>query len=268
MAKVVRAISSNPGIRSSYTKRLLKELEAMQHSIAYWLKSAYTARESEIVSDNAITGDASPVWAILARFNSDQRRWLKRWNKMANWLGKWFVNSIDRQTSTSLAAAFKDAGFTVKFNPNRVTNMVSQALIAENVDLIKSIPQQYLNDVKGIVTRGVSAGHDFGYIAEELGKRYEITQRRAKLIARDQTDKATQSIARTRDQELGITEGIWEHWPGKHTSRETHRAMNGKRFKLSEGLYDSSVKRNVLPGELVACRCKYRRIIPELGEAS
>lgn len=260
MSRIVRAISSNPGIRSTYSKRLIREIDAMHRSVLYWLKAAYTARESEIV------GDASPVWDILARFDAAQRMWLKRWSKMSDWLARRFVSSIDRQTATSLAAAFKDAGFTVKMNPTRATNMVSQALIAENVDLIKSIPQRYLSEVRGIITRGISSGNDFGYVAEELGKRYDITERRAKLIARDQIDKATQAIARVHDQELGITEGIWEHWPGKHTSRASHKAMDGKRFKLSEGLYDSTVGRNVMPGELPCCRCKYRKIVPELGE--
>ena len=52
--------------------------------------------------------------------------------------------------------------------------------------------------------------------------------------------------------------------PGQKRSRETHRHdMNGKRFFISEGLYDPAVGRKVLPGELVCFRCVYRRILPE-----
>ncbi|WP_304679743.1 hypothetical protein [uncultured Desulfovibrio sp.] len=54
--------------------------------------------------------------------------------------------------------------------------------------------------------------------------------------------------------------------PGKYTSRATHRAMHGKPFLLSEGLYDSAVGRKVLPGELVACQCEYRAFVPEFGD--
>ncbi len=42
--------------------------------------------------------------------------------------------------------------------------------------------------------------------------------------------------------------------------------MNGKRFRLDEGLYDSAVGRKVLPGELVACNCTFRAVIPEFGD--
>ena len=260
MAKILRAIQPNAGVRAWYRKRLIKELDAMQRSIAYWLESAYHKREDEIV------GDASPAHDLLSVFRSSMNRWTRRWNILAGWLGERVVTRVDDSTTTAMKEAFKAAGFTVKFDATRNMNSVTQALIAENVNLIKSIAQQYLTEVEGIVTRGVSMGRDLGYISEELGKRYDITKRRAKLIARDQTDKASQAIQRVRDEKLGITEGIWMHIPGQHTSRATHVAMNGKRFKLNEGLYDSAVKRNVLPGELVACRCTYRAVLPEFGD--
>ena len=48
-------------------------------------------------------------------------------------------------------------------------------------------------------------------------------------------------------------------------SRPTHVAMEGKRFKLSEGLYDPDpkVRRKVKPGELILCACRYRPCWPE-----
>lgn len=247
MAKLLRAIQPNAGVRAWYRKRLLKEIEAMQRSVAYWLESAYRQREDEIV------GDASPARDLLSVFGESMRRWMRRWDTLADWLGRRVVEKVDNSTTTSMREAFKAAGFTVKFDRTRNLNSVTEAYINWNVGLIKSIGREYLDDVRGIVMEGVGMGRDLGYISEQLGNRYDITKRRAKLIARDQTDKATQAIRRVRDENLGITEGIWVHLPGQKTSRKTHEAMNGKRFKLNEGLYDSAVKRNVLPGELVAC---------------
>ncbi|MCH5277751.1 MAG: hypothetical protein J1E80_07960 [Desulfovibrionaceae bacterium] len=257
--KTLRAVKPNVGVRVAYRKRLEKELDEMQRSVSYWLEAAYRKEESRIV------GDASPVHTILARFNRDARRWLKRWDTLAYWLGRRFIHQIQSASVHSREQAYKDAGFTVKFHPSRSMNTVTQALISWNVGLIKSIPRQYLEEVRGIVTNGVSMGRDLHYISEELGKRYAITQRRARMIARDQSDKATQAILRTFDDDMGVTEAIWVHLPGKYSSRPTHKAMNGTRFNLKEGLYDSAVKRNVLPGDLVNCRCSYRPIIPEFG---
>lgn len=260
MAKILRAIQPNAGVRAWYRKRLLKELDEMQRSVAYWLEAAYRRREDEIV------GDSSPARDLLSVFGSSMRRWMRRWDTLADWLGRRVVEKIDDSTTTSMREAFKAAGFTVKFDRTRNLNSVTEAYISWNVGLIKSIGREYLDDVRGIVMEGVGMGRDLGYISEQLGNRYNITKRRAKLIARDQTDKATQAIRRVRDEYLGITEGIWVHLPGQKTSRETHVAMNGKRFNLKEGLYDSAVKRNVLPGELVACRCVYRAVLPEFGD--
>ena len=262
MAKILRAVKPNAGIRARYRRRLEKELDAMRDSVSYWLEAAYRREESRIV------GDSSPVHAILSRFNRGARRWLKRWDILASWLAKSFVGQVRRKTDSSLEQAYKAAGFTVRFQPSRSLNTVTEALVSWNTGLIKSIPRQYLEEVRGIVTSGVSMGRDLHYIARELDKRYDITRRRAAMIARDQSDKVTQAILRTRDEQMGVTEGIWVHLPGAHSSRPTHKAMNGVKFKLSEGLYDDAkgVKRHVLPGELPNCRCSYRRIIPEFGD--
>lgn len=263
MPKILRAIHPNAGVRAWYRKRIFKELEQMQRSIAYWLEAAYRRREDEIV------GDASPARDLMAVFRSNMRRWMRRWDALADWLGRRVVEKVDASATIAMKEAFKAAGFTVKFDGSRRLNSVTQALIAENVSLIKSIPQQYLTDVEGIITRGVSMGRDLSYVTEELKKRYDITRRRAAFIARDQMDKATQAVQRARDEDLGITEAVWVHLPGQKSSRETHIAMHGKRFKLSgpdAGLYDSAMGYNVLPAELPNCRCVYRRILPEFGD--
>jgi len=260
MAKILRAIQPNAGVRAWYRKRLIKELDAMQRSIAYWLESAYRRREDEIV------GDASPARDLIAVFGANMRRWLRRWDVLADWLGRRVIEKVEDTTTTSMKEAFKAAGFTVKFDRTRNLNSVTEAYISWNVGLIKSIGREYLEDVRGIIMEGVGMGRDLGYISEQLGNRYGITKRRAKMIARDQTDKASMAIQKVRDEKFGITEGIWVHLPGQKTSRQTHVAMNGKRFKLNEGLYDSAVKRNVMPSELINCRCVYRRILPEFGD--
>jgi uncharacterized protein with gpF-like domain len=133
------------------------------------------------------------------------------------------------------------------------------------VDLIRSIPQEHMERVKVQVNNAVAQGLDRGQLARQIQHGYGVTERRAKTIARDQTNKATASIAEATDESLGVTEGIWIHVPGRKMSRPTHVAMEGKRFKLSEGLYDSDpkVRRKVKPGELILCACRYRPCWPE-----
>ncbi len=264
MAKLLRAVHPNAGVRAAYQRRLRKLVDEMQRSTVWWLRAAYRKDEARIIPDFA--QDASPARMLQKVLNRLFRYWMRRWSDEAAKIAGDFIHKTQQRTTSSYEQAFRAAGFTVKMDPSRVRNDAVQALIAENVNLIKSIPQHYFTEVNGLVQRSVSTGRDLGFLTDELEKRYGVTRRRADLIARDQANKATEAIKRVEDERLGVKVGIWVHVPGKYTSRATHRAMHGKPFLLSEGLYDSAVGRKVVPGELVACQCEYRAFVPEFGD--
>ncbi len=257
MAKLLRAVHPNAGVRAAYQRRLRKLVDEMQRSTVWWLRAAYRKDEARIIPDFA--QDASPARMLQKVLNRLFRYWMRRWSDEAAKIAGDFIHKTQQRTTSSYEQAFRAAGFTVKMDPSRVRNDVVQALIAENVNLIKSIPQHYFTEVNGLVQRSVSTGRDLGFLTDELEKRYGVTRRRADLIARDQANKATEAIKRVEDERLGVKVGIWVHVPGKYTS-------HGKPFLLSEGLYDSAVGRKVVPGELVACQCEYRAFVPEFGD--
>lgn len=264
MAKLLRAVHPNAGVRAAYRRRLHRLISEMQRSTVWWLRAAYRRDEARIIPDFA--QDASPARMLQKVLNRLFRYWMRRWADEAVKIATEFVTKTQKRTTSSYEQAFKAAGFAVKMDPSRARNDLVQALIAENVSLIRSIPQHYFTEITGLVQRSVSTGRDVDFLMDELQKRYGVTRRRADLIARDQTNKATEAIKRVEDERLGVKVGIWVHIPGKYTSRATHKAMNGKPFLISEGLYDSAVGRKVLPGELVACQCEYRAFVPEFGD--
>ena len=259
MAKILRAVRPNAGIRAKYRRRLEDMIDDMQKSVVWWLRAEYRRQEKHITPD-------SPAEDLGRRVDRLFRYWMRRWREKMEDYARDFVHSTERKTQNSFKQALRDAGFTVRMDKKRVQNDVVKALIEENVNLIQSIPQHYFTEVTGMVMRSAATGRDTDFLMNELQKRYEITRRRAKLIARDQCNKATEAIKRVECKQLGIIEGIWVHVPGTKSSRKTHMQMNGKRFRLDEGMYDSAVKRKVLPGELVACNCTYRAVIPEFGD--
>lgn len=272
MPKLLRLVHPNAGVRAAYARQLHRLIDEMQRSTVWWLRAAYRKDEGRIVADSAIDSaqaiaqDASPARLMQKVLGRLFRYWMRRWNDRARKIAEDFVRNSARHTTSSYEQAFKDAGFTVKMDPSRAKNDVVQALIAENVSLIKTIPEKYFGEVTGLVQRSISMGRDLAFLTDELEKRYKVTRRRADLIARDQANKATEAIKRVESERLGVKVGIWVHVPGKYTSRATHKAMNGKPFLLSEGMWDSEVKRKVLPGELVACQCTYRDFVPEFGD--
>lgn len=102
------------------------------------------------------------------------------------------------------------------------------------------------------------------YIRKELVDRFRISERKAKLIARDQTNKAMQAIGRARSLEAGIQEATWVHIPGAKMSRETHKNFDGKKFDLSKGMYDPDVGKRIMPGELINCNCRFKLVLPDV----
>lgn len=77
---------------------------------------------------------------------------------------------------------------------SKVTDPLKNTLtasLAENVDLIKSIPQQYLSGVQQAVMRSITTGNGLQDLQPYLEKQGGVTERRATLIANDQTRKRT-----------------------------------------------------------------------------
>jgi len=80
-----------------------------------------------------------------------------------------------------------------------------------------------------------------------------MTHRRAALIARDQSSKASAVIENTRRKELGITQAIWQHSGGGHVPRPLHvKAGRDKLvFDLDKGAYIDG--KWILPGTEINC---------------
>ena len=259
-----RATSPNPGIRAAYRRSMEAVIRAMHEDVQGAVLAEYGDLEPRIVRDSAGPWK-SPVERMQERLDALTKKWSRRFSLLSALLARRFVGGIMKAVKNSRLQALKEAGMGIRLNPSRLYNERVQALVQGNVDLIKSIPQQYLERVKVQVNSAVAQGLDRGQLARGLQREYGVTERRAKTIARDQTNKATSSIAQATDESLGVTEGIWIHVPGRKMSRASHVRMNGQKFKLNEGLYDDDpkVRRKVKPGELILCACRYRPCWPE-----
>ena len=104
---------------------------------------------------------------------------------------------------------------------------------------------------------------DYNALRAELMSTNGFDGARAERVALDQINKINQQVQILNAQSIGCTQARWKHVPGQYTSRKTHMAMDGKTFNLNEGLYDESVQRNVIPGQLPYCRCVSRLILPK-----
>lgn len=259
--KIGRAIQPNAGIAAAYRKKLRAEIDLMNRSYLYWIKACYRANEPRMAMD------ASPARELQATLNRLGRFWLRRFSKGSMALAEHFAKRSYQQSDAALRRILREAGFSVKFKLTRELNDVIQAVVAENVALIKSIPQQYHTQVQGSVMRSVQTGRDLDGLTKEIMKHHHVSFDRAKFIARDQNNKATSSILKARQTDLGIKEGVWLHSHAGKVPRKTHLANNGNRFNIAEGWFDPDpkVRRHIMPGELINCRCVWKPVIPGLS---
>lgn len=131
---------------------------------------------------------------------------------------------------------------------------------ADNVALIKSIPSQYLTQVESIVMANVRAGGRPSNIAKALQQQLGVTERRAKMIARDQVNKINSNLASMRIKDVGFKYFKWETSNDERV-RDRHEDVSKRVTAYGKGVYRFDnppiVDQNLpqLPGEPIQCRC-------------
>jgi len=148
------------------------------------------------------------------------------------------------QLQKQLRAAF---GVDVVHAEPNLANKVDR-FVADNVSLIKSIPNKYLDDVEAAVTRGVRGGKTSKQIAEDLRDVYDVGEARARMIARDQVGKFFGEVNRARQTALGIKGYTWRTSRDERV-RATHATLEGKHFEWNDPPEVGH------PGEDYQCRC-------------
>lgn len=252
---ILKPVHANAGIQAAYRKRINKLIEEMNASVVYWLETAYKA-------NTPIAADESPAMALRRAMRKLSTRWQSKFDDGAGNLATWFAQKSKDYTDGVLAGHLKEAGFTVKFKMTGGMNDAYQAVIGEQVGLIRSIAERHLTSVETMVMQSVQQGRNLGELSTQLEKQFGVTKRRAALIARDQSNKATATLNRTRQRELGIKQATWVHSGAGKEPRPSHAKAGRDKlvYDIDKGAYLDG--KWVLPGEEINCRCTARSIIP------
>lgn len=254
--RVARAVLANRGLEIRYQRKMLALIRAMVADIERSVRETY----GEDLPVMAL--DAPPVRVMQRQLQAVGAKWIKRFDDAAPLIAQAYLKGSFKSTDSAMRQALKDAGWAVKFEMTPAMKEAFEASLAENVGLIKSIPEQYLQQVEGAVMRSYTRGRDLAGLVQQLKAIYPRAANRAVLIARDQSNKANAVVTQARQLELGIVDAIWMHSHAGREPRPTHVAMNGKRYKVAEGMWDSDEKRLIFPGELINCRCTGRSVLP------
>lgn len=192
--------------------------------------------------------------------------------KQAGALAKAVAEGVNTSSAQQLGTSLKEISKGVTLKTDVISGPIADALqasIKQNVGLIKSIPAEYFQKIEGEVFRSIQTGRGMADLQPYLEKMCGVTKRRAALIARDQTSKATTAINRARFQRLGIKKFEWLHSAGVHEPRPLHihtvaeGGLNGGIFDIDNPpIIDERTGERGLPGQLINCSC---RMIPVIS---
>lgn len=301
--KTVRAIEPNAGLRAGLQKRLAREGLQVVRSIAESVLRDLAASGflTELAEDASLRPLSREEWKILGKarwviaqglnpevvkqkvdalVGEQIARHLIYLGEKAKRVSTWYTRAAAQNITAAQKRALSAAGvapsvirqqWRVPLVKQHLSPGAVEALpgiIEEMTGLITRMHSGNLAYLREVLMEAVLSGQNMKRLAETLETMQGFSEARAKRVALDQSIKINSAIQRENAKALGIREGIWVHVPGTYSSRETHVRMNGKRFDLEKGLYDSDVGEFVLPGVLPFCRCQYRSVLPKelLGE--
>ena len=123
-----------------------------------------------------------------------------------------------------------------------------------NVDLITKLTDDQVASLRGLMRDAVIGGLNRRELSAQLQERLEISDKRARLIARDQIGKLNGNLQESRQVSAGVKQYIWRT-VGDERVRATHRVKNGK-------VFDWAAK-GEKPGIPVSCRCSAAPVWPK-----
>lgn len=128
----------------------------------------------------------------------------------------------------------------------------------QNAQLIENITERGIERAAQIVERGLQQGLRFTDMTASIQSTFGITDRHARLIARDQTQKLNSSLTKLRQQEVGVEEYVWSTSLDERV-RSTHKKNEGKTFR-----WDTPPPVTGHPGHDVNCRCVALPVLDKL----
>lgn len=262
-----RALTHPDRVEARYRAALERAVALMTGEAERMVEALWTQHSTfDVAMDASLEAQAR----ILS--NAMARKFQAFFDKLAPPAAAKFVAGVDAHSKADLHGSLSAASGGLSLKTSVITGRVRQIVAAatvENVGLIKSIPQQYFQKLQGDVMRAITSGNGVADVLKSVRATGQVTERRAALIARDQSSKTTTAINAARMDALGVTEFEWMHSGGGKEPRPLHKnGLDGNVYSLKEPpVIDERTGERGLPGQLINCGCRMRPVI-KFGAAS
>lgn len=249
MEITLNSIAPSASLIKWYREQMQGMMDEMRSDIISDVVKPYRA---DIAMDGIIDWIGHVIDSLISR-------WQDKLETMPKDIAKALVDKSKTHYDKRLFGQLKKRGFTV--NPRYTPDIEEQAKIAleENVALIKSIGNEYLDKVRSAVWRSVKGGYDLESLIKQLKQIDGVTDRRAKNIAKDRCAKLNQAFEDARAKELGITKAKWLHSSAVRNPRHEHVKAHGEIYDIDKGIKFSNGW--FKPAQDFGCMCRKYLII-------
>lgn len=265
----------------AYRNKLMELTKAVEQMVAEEIIPLFN---SKVLDGKAVDASEDDLLGIftdkIKNIRDNFASYVEEFKTMASEFGFGLESVTKKRFDNVLKGSFGAQTDMYEIMANEGLSGIVNSGTQENVALIKSIPENYLNKVESLVKDNFVYGSKSpGGLQSDILSRLRAdiravgpkAKKRAKLIARDQTSKLTAVLTKKRQTNLGIEEYVWRDSrdrrvrgnpagtnPNVPKSRD-HWARNGKVFRWDSPPPDGH------PGEPINCRCIAEPVIKKLG---
>lgn len=237
-------------VQVKYANRLRDLVREMTAAVRREVLAAYRTHYG------AQDGAADDMAALLVELG---RRFRELFDKRAQPLAEAMADGATASSTTAMGASLEKLSGGMRINTTANSARIDElrkVAVQENVSLIKSVADEYLGKVEQSVMRSITTGAGVGELADTIGSLGDMTERRAELVALDQTRKVYNNVNKSRMQDIGIKKFEWIHSGGGAHPRELHQRYDGRVFRFDDlPIIDERTGERGIPGQAVNCRC-------------
>lgn len=247
----LKNIQSSRALEKYYYLKLKELSEKINKSVLWWSMAKYNKTFDKNVSKQ-----------LTFEFNQLLNDWDKKTEAIADFIAKQMAKNTEKYVNLKFTEQNKD--FNLKNRTKGIKNQL-QAIYEKNYGLIKTIPSEIIERYKSVFLNNIGS-FDREAIYKQAKTFLKISNRRAKTIARDQTQKAVTGYTQARAEQLGFEYYQWVTSGDERVSKGKggHSVLNDRIYKYSEptAIIDSYGNKGHVSNR-VNCRCVGVSVIPK-----
>ena len=254
---------------TSDTEKQIKQLFNSRVSTKYFKKTDQQVNDAEksskdlvIAYDESIASTAKRLMSLL------NKKYSKIFKEKADIYANDMVADLTAQSHSYVKRSLKQlsGGLVIKApKSTAIIDEATAAIIQQNIELITSIPEEYLKNVQGDMMRSIASGNleDLNdIVSPNAAVSTRKANNKAKHLAEDQVRKSYNAITAHRLINNGIDKFEWLHSGGGQHPRQDHIDMDGNIYSFKDlPIIDQRTGETGIPGQAINCRCTMNPVV-------